>query len=173
VALLPGLTAAAAASVAERLGQDSQPGDLRVVSIHWGGNWGYAIPREHRRFAHRLVDAGVHLVHGHSSHHPRAAEVYRGSLVLYGCGDLVNDYEGIGGYDAFRDDLRLLYLVRLDAATRELAELRMVPFRARRFTLERAALSDAEWLARTLGHAARGLGTTVAVDADGALELRA
>jgi poly-gamma-glutamate capsule biosynthesis protein CapA/YwtB (metallophosphatase superfamily) len=173
VALLPGLSASAAASVAERLRQDSRPGDVRVVSIHWGGNWGYGIPREHRRFAHRLVDAGVHLVHGHSSHHPRPAEVYRGRLVLYGCGDLVNDYEGIGGYDSFRDDLRLLYLARLDAATRELVELRMMPFLARRFTLERAALSDAQWLAGTLGHAARGLGTSVSVDAEGVLELRA
>jgi len=173
VALLPGLTAAAAASLVERLRQDSQPGDLRVVSIHWGGNWGYGIPREHRRFAHRLVDAGVHLVHGHSSHHPRPAEVYRGRLVLYGCGDLVNDYEGIGGYDSFRDDLRLLYEAKLDRGTGELIDLRMVPFRARRFTLERAALSDAEWLARTLGHAARGLGTSVSVDGDGVLALRA
>jgi poly-gamma-glutamate synthesis protein (capsule biosynthesis protein) len=172
VALLPGLTAATATSVAERLRQDSQPGDVRVVSIHWGGNWGYDIPREHRRFAHRLVDAGVHLVHGHSSHHPRPVEVYRGRPVLYGCGDLVNDYEGIGGYDSFRDDLRLLYLARLDTGTRELVELRMVPFLARRFTLERAPLSDAEWLARTLGHAGRGLGTKVDVDADGVLELR-
>ena len=112
-------------------------------------------------------------MHGHSSHHPRPAEVYRGRLVLYGCGDLVNDYEGIGGYDSFRDDLRLLYLARLDPATRELVELRMVPFLARRFTLERATLSDAEWLVRTLGHATRGLGTSVSADADGVLELRA
>ena len=34
-------------------------------------------------------------MHGHSSHHPRPIEVYRGKLILYGCGDLVDDYEGI------------------------------------------------------------------------------
>jgi poly-gamma-glutamate synthesis protein (capsule biosynthesis protein) len=37
----------------------------------------------------------VDVVHGHSSHHCKGAEVYRGRLVLYGCGDLISDYEGI------------------------------------------------------------------------------
>ena len=36
------------------------------------------------RFAHRLIESeGVDLVHGHSSHHPRPIEMYRGKLVLY------------------------------------------------------------------------------------------
>ena len=66
------------------------------------------------RFAHRLIEAGVDVVYGHSSHHPRLIEVYRGRLILYGCGDLVNDYEGIQPYRAFRDELRLLYFVSVD-----------------------------------------------------------
>ena len=74
-------------------------------------------------------------MHGHSSHHPRPIEVYRGHLVLYGCGDLVNDYEGIRGYERFRDDLRLLYLATLENGTGRLSSLRMVPLRARRLTL--------------------------------------
>ena len=49
----------------------------------------------------------MHVVHGHSSHHPRPLEIYRGKPVLYGCGDLINDYEGIGGYERFHDELRL------------------------------------------------------------------
>lgn len=44
--------------------------DLVVVSVHWGGNWGYAVSRAEREFAHRLVDGGVAVVHGHSAHHP-------------------------------------------------------------------------------------------------------
>ena len=42
-----------------------------------------------------IAAAGVDLVHGHSSHHAKGAEVYRGKLILYGCGDLISDYEGI------------------------------------------------------------------------------
>jgi Bacterial capsule synthesis protein PGA_cap len=34
------------------------------------------------RFAHRLIDGGVDVIHGHSSHHPRPIEVYRGKLIL-------------------------------------------------------------------------------------------
>ena len=75
------------------------------------------------RFAHRLIDGGVDLVHGHSSHHPRPIEVYRKKLILYGCGDLVDDYEGIGSHRGYRDDLRLLYLPRLDPVSGELVEL--------------------------------------------------
>lgn len=175
VALLPDLGRGTAHRVAERLLEVGRPGDLRVVSIHWGGNWGYEVPHEHRRFAHALVDAGVHVVHGHSSHHPRPIEVYRGGLVLYGCGDLVNDYEGIGGYEAYRDDLRALYLARLDAGTAGLLGLRLVPLVVRRFRLERASLDDARWLGDTLSRAGRSVGTALDVteEADGpVLDLR-
>jgi hypothetical protein len=27
--------------------------------------------------------------------------VYRGKLILYGCGDFIDDYEGIGGYEQY------------------------------------------------------------------------
>jgi poly-gamma-glutamate synthesis protein (capsule biosynthesis protein) len=151
VAWLPDLGDATADRIAVRVAEQRRPGDLVVVSVHWGSNWGYGVPDEQRRFAHRLVDAGVHVVHGHSSHHPRPAEVYRGGLVLYGCGDLVNDYEGIGGYERYRDELRLVYLARFDPDGTGLLGLRMVPLRARRMRLEPATAADARWLAGRLG----------------------
>ncbi len=46
-------------------------GDVVVVSVHWGSNWGHRVPAGHVRFAHALVEGGVDVVHGHSSHHPR------------------------------------------------------------------------------------------------------
>ena len=72
------------------------------------------------RFAHWLVDGGVDIVHGHSSHHPRPIEVYRDRLILYGCGDFIDDYEGIEGYEQYRDDLVLMYFATLSPATGEL-----------------------------------------------------
>jgi poly-gamma-glutamate capsule biosynthesis protein CapA/YwtB (metallophosphatase superfamily) len=82
----------------------AKPGDLIVVSVHWGPNWGYDIPHQQRRFAHALIDkANVSIIHG--QHHLKAIEVYRDRLILYGCGDFLNDYEGIKGYEEFRDDL--------------------------------------------------------------------
>jgi Bacterial capsule synthesis protein PGA_cap len=65
---------------------------------HWGGNWGYRTRDEETRFAHQLIEHGIAVVHGHSSHHVKSAEIHSDRLVLYGCGDLLNDYEGISGY---------------------------------------------------------------------------
>lgn len=70
---------------------------------------------------------GVDLIHGHSSHHPRPIEIYRDKLVLYGCGDFITDYEGITGYEQFRDDLVLMYFPRLDPDTGDLVTLHMTP----------------------------------------------
>ena len=63
-------------------------------------------------------------MHGHSSHHVKAIEVFRGRLILYGCGDFLTDYEGVGGYEEFRGDLALMYFVELDSGTGELVGLR-------------------------------------------------
>ena len=97
VDLLPDLSGAAADEVIARASAARQPGDVVVVSIHWGSNWGYDVDRDQARFAHRLINGGVDVIHGHSSHHPRPIESYRGKLILYGCGDCVDDYEGISG----------------------------------------------------------------------------
>jgi poly-gamma-glutamate synthesis protein (capsule biosynthesis protein) len=147
-----------------------QPGDLAVVSVHWGSNWGYDVPSAQVRFAHRLVDSGVDVVHGHSSHHPRPVEVYRDRLVLYGCGDLINDYEGIGGKEQFRDDLRLMYVARLDPAGR-LDELRMVPLQSHQMRLRLATEPDAEWLHQVLGSVSRPFGSRVDLGPDANLLL--
>ncbi|GGM68196.1 putative polyglutamine synthesis accessory protein [Thermopolyspora flexuosa] len=174
VAYVPAPSPGRAAEVGERVRRAKRPGDAGdtvVASVHWGSNWGYEVPRDHIQFAHILIDSGVDVVHGHSSHHPRPIERYRNGLVLYGCGDLIDDYEGIPGYEEYRDELRLLYLVTLgDEAP---ARLRMVPLRARRMRLERAGRGDAEWLAAMLDRTGRRLGSRVGLGADGMLALRA
>jgi poly-gamma-glutamate synthesis protein (capsule biosynthesis protein) len=165
---LPDLSARTADRFAEQVGAWRRPGDRVVVSIHWGGNWGYAVPRDQREFAHRLVDAAAaDVVHGHSSHHPKGIEVYGGRLVLYGCGDFIDDYEGISGHEEFRSHLVLGYFAALDAATGRLLALEMAPFRIRRFRLERAAAEEREWLRRTLDRECHALGTALEATADG------
>ncbi|MFD8525162.1 CapA family protein [Streptomyces capillispiralis] len=168
VAYLPEPSAAAAAAVVGRVRRAKRPGDLAVVSVHWGPNWGYHVPRSEVRFARALVDGGVDVVHGHSSHHPRPVEVYRGRVILYGCGDFVDDYEGISGHEEYRDDLRLAHLLSVTADAERPAGLRMVPLRARRMRLEAAGDDDRAWLRETL---ARISGLGVAVEPGGTLAL--
>jgi len=63
----------------------------------------------------RLVDAGAaDVLHGHTSHHPRGIELYRGRAILYGCSDFLIDYEGIGGDGAYRPELCLMVFVTLE-----------------------------------------------------------
>jgi poly-gamma-glutamate capsule biosynthesis protein CapA/YwtB (metallophosphatase superfamily) len=75
-------------------------------------------------FAHQLIEHGIAVVHGHSSHHVKTAEIHSDRLVLYGCGDFLNDYEGISGYEVFRSDLRLMYLPAMDPRRGQLVEAR-------------------------------------------------
>jgi poly-gamma-glutamate capsule biosynthesis protein CapA/YwtB (metallophosphatase superfamily) len=143
-----------------------------VVSIHWGGNWGYEIPRWQTRLAHALVDdAGVDVVHGHSSHHPKGIEVYHGKLLLYGCGDLLTDYEGIEGYEEFRGDLGLMYFAEVDSRRGDLVGLTITPTRLARLRLNRAPTSQAQWLAETIDRESRPRGAKVELRSDGRLHV--
>ncbi|MFE9021056.1 CapA family protein [Streptomyces sp. NPDC007808] len=169
VAYAPELSPATAAAAVRHIRRVKRPGDVVVVSVHWGSNWGYLVSRDQRRFAHALVDGGADVVHGHSSHHPRPVEVYRNRLILHGCGDFIDDYEGIPGYEEYRDDLRIAYFATVVADTGELTGLRMLPFLARRLRLEPAPAEDRAWLHATLDRIAYG--THLALDADGALTL--
>ncbi len=171
VAYVGDLSPADAADLCDRVRHTKRPGDIAIVSVHWGSNWGYAVPRAQIHFAHWLIDSGVDVVHGHSSHHPRPVEVYRDRLVLYGCGDLVNDYEGISGHERFRSDLRLLYFVSLDASGR-LDRVRMVPMQARQMRLWHATEQDAGWLRRELHKASRRFGSRIGLEPDGSLVVR-
>jgi len=131
------------------------------VSIHWGSNWGYEVHGDQVRFARRLIDGGVDLIHGHSSHHPRPIEVYRGKLVVYGCGDCIDGYEGSTGYRNYRDDLHLLYFASIAPGTGELGALLMVRMQARNMRLRHASAAGAEWLAATLGKISHGFGSRI------------
>jgi poly-gamma-glutamate synthesis protein (capsule biosynthesis protein) len=172
VDLLPDLSVATADELADRLRQVKRPGDIAVASIHWGTNWGYEVPAEHVGFAHRLIDRGVDVVHGHSSHHPRPIQVYRGKLILYGCGDFIDDYEGISGYEQYRDDLRLLYFASLEPETGRLVRLRMASMQARRMRLHRASREDVEHQCGVLNGIGHRFGSQVDLGGDGMLHLR-
>lgn len=169
---LPDLSETTAREIVEKAHRVKRARDIVVASIHWGGNWGYAVPAEHQRFARQLIEGGVDVVHGHSSHHPRPVEVYRNKLILYGCGDFLNDYEGISGYEEFRDDLTLMYFATLEPDTGELEGLRLTPMQIRNFKANRPSPADARWLRDTLHRVSRPFGSRVELAADGALTLR-
>ena len=165
-------SATAVEAIAKQIRGDRRPGDVIVLSVHWEANWGYEIDSADRAFAHQLIDlADVDVIYGHSSHHAKAIEVYRDKPILYGCGDLLNDYEGIETHKVFRGDLVLAYIGTFDSANRHLIELKMAPFRIRNFRLNYAAAPEARWLQHTMDRECRRFGGRVALGSDGLLSL--
>jgi len=159
--------------IREKVEQVKKQGDIVVASIHWGSNWGYEITREERKFAHNLIDrAAIDVIHGHSSHHAKGIEVHAGKPVLYGCGDFLNDYEGIQGYEDFRDDLGLMYLVSMEPRNGELIQLLMIPSQIRHFRINRASQADSVWLRDRLDRECRKLGTRLELTEDNDLNLK-
>ena len=172
VNLLHDLSEATAIRISEQIAQYRQPHDVIVASIHWGPNWGYDISEEQRHFAHTLIErADVSVVHGHSSHHAKGIEIYRDRLILYGCGDLLNDYEGIQAYEDYRGDLALMYFADIEPATGTLTAVDIVPFQIRKFALARPSGPDIDWVQQTLDRESRGFRTRIAVIPPGRLAL--
>ena len=172
VNFLKDLSEETARRTAHRMLKGTRPGDVIVASIHWGDNWGYLVPDEQINFAHMLIDEGVSIVHGHSSHHVKAIEVYRERLILYGCGDFLSDYEGIGGYELFRGDLTLMYLVDVDPRQGRLLKARLVPMQVRRFRLNRASAEDSQWLCDLLNQLGAPFDTRAQLEGDHSLTLQ-
>lgn len=125
---------------------------LRIASIHMGPNWAYRgetneDARHRRDFVHALIDeCGFDLIYGHSSHHVRGMEVYHGKLILYGTGDMINDYEGFEnpGEEKY-NRLGGIFVADFNTATANLEQLRIVPTFMNRLRLERYTPTSKIW----------------------------
>jgi poly-gamma-glutamate synthesis protein (capsule biosynthesis protein) len=159
--------------LADAIGVIRKAGDLVVLSIHWGDNWGFDIPPEQRNFARRLIDeAGVDIVHGHSSHHVKGLEVHHGKLIIHGSGDLLNDYEAIGDRSHFMHNQSLVYLPVLDSGNGQLVSLTMIPTRIQSLRVSVANDQETTDMQDLLNLECRELGTRVARTDAGYLTLR-
>jgi poly-gamma-glutamate capsule biosynthesis protein CapA/YwtB (metallophosphatase superfamily) len=165
VNFLPDLSTKSADTIARHIAPNRRAGDVVVISLHWGSNWGFEVSRSERAFAHRLIDAGAaDVIHGHSSHHIRAIEIYRGKPVLYGCGDFLNDYEGISGHASYRPDLTLMYFPVMNPAIGALVAFTAVPMQIRHMRLAHAPDEGASWLHATLSRESARYGVSVERD---------
>jgi poly-gamma-glutamate synthesis protein (capsule biosynthesis protein) len=101
----------------------------------------------------------------------RPIERYRDRLILYGCGDFIDDYEGITGYEAFRGDLKVRYLIDVNPAVGRVVDARLTPLQMKRFGLSRASDVDTHWLCRLLDTLGRCFDTRVRFESDGGMSL--
>jgi len=175
-------------SAIAKMKKESSNNAIVVVSVHFGSNWGFEVPRAHVTAAKALVDASADVVHGHSSHHAKTAMLYKKKLILFGCGEFFNDYEGIRPHPGFPETsylwhLRLLYFVDVDAKTHNFSKLEIVLMRQKMFaltTLENPREEAEQFLATlrqqyAFGHLKlqlKGDGTTLIAWPDDAVRLR-
>ncbi|MDT5028071.1 MAG: hypothetical protein QOE61_4497 [Micromonosporaceae bacterium] len=136
--------------------------DTVLVTPHWGPNMTSRPKQYVQRAARTLVDAGAHLVAGHSAH------VFHGvaAPILFDLGDFIDDY-AVDSY--LRNDLGLLFLVSIDSAGP--ATLTAVPL-ALDYCHTRLADSDeTAWLRNRFTAACADLGTEISLTREGHFEL--
>ena len=142
---------------------------IKVVSLHWGPTWDWNIPEQQQTFAHTLIDHGVDVVVGHSSHHIKGIEVYKGKLIAYGLGDFINDYEGITeqGYEEFRNDLCCFYMPTIDTSNGNLLYLDIIPCKIKHLRVQRATIpDDIDWIYRIICREGQKFGTSCHITKD-------
>lgn len=138
--------------------------DIVILSLHWGPNWGYNIAAKHQNFAHRLIDEGlVNLVFGHSSHHPKGVEFYRNVPIIYGAGDLINDYEGINSRRTakYRGHIGGMYLLNFALNSKNVDAVIFYPSTVKKFRVEAVNSDDFAWISKKLQQESARLNTTV------------
>ncbi|CAF1498240.1 unnamed protein product [Rotaria sp. Silwood1] len=105
-----------------------------------------------------MINEGVHIIHGHSSHHIRGVEIVQRqngtrSLITYGCGDFLADYVIDEDY---RNNLGALFQVHLTISPSSspqdgklesirLQSLRSYPTPCLNFQVNRLSLQDVDW----------------------------
>lgn len=140
--------------------------DLLVLSIHWGANYRRQPSDSFVHLAHRLVDAGVDILHGHSAHIFQGIEFYRGGVILYDTGNFVDDYLV---YPDYRNDQSIYYRFLVSSAGIE--ELELVPVRIRRGEVNRATGKDYEQILQRQRALSRPFGTRIVEQHDRVLAL--
>ena len=140
-----------------------RPSIWQLTSLRPNYAWS---PSNHiKDLAHFLIDeCGVDIIHGHSSHHVQGVETYKGKLIIYGCGDFVDDYALTPGY---RNDLSGIWQVKVGESSEfeglRLKSLTVFSTKIDRFMARRLASDEADsrWVRRKITELSAELGTDV------------
>lgn len=125
---------------------------LKIFSIHWGPNYSWHPSSKIRSLAHFLVDeCNVDIIHGHSSHHIQGVEVYKKSLIIYGCGDFVDDY---AVDEEYRNNMSAVWRVHVKEGGMKLkpTKLEVFPTAIRGFQAQRLDIGEKDhaWVCERL-----------------------
>lgn len=130
--------------------------DILILSIHWGPNMRERPTQEFVNFAHRLIDSGVDIIHGHSAHIFQGIELYKKGIILYDTGDFVDDYV----VDPFlRNDHSFLFQVEIDHLG--LRQLKLKPVIISKSQVNLATGEHKNWCIERMQELSAELGTQI------------
>lgn len=113
--------------------------DICIFTIHWGPNMKEFPSPEFINFAHRVIDAGADIFHGHSAHVVQGIQKYKDSIIIYDSGDFVDDYAVDSG---LRNDLSFLFTVEIEK--NQLKRLILLPVKISNMQVNKAEGADAQ-----------------------------
>ncbi|MGN6346111.1 MAG: CapA family protein, partial [Candidatus Nitrosocosmicus sp.] len=127
--------------------------DIVVVSSHVGPHYRENPSFIYIKFAHKIIDLGADIYCGHSNHMPQGIEIYKNKIIMYDCGDFIDDY-AVDPYH--RNDLSFIFLIHIDDLKKEdgdmdnksnsfkIKEIELIPTIIHDFKANFAMLDDAE-----------------------------
>lgn len=130
--------------------------DWPVLSLHAGPNWVREPSAELKELAHRAVAAGFRIVFGHGAHVFQGVEMHRGCPIIYGTGNLVDDFYVDPGW---RNDRQVL--VELVLSARHVEAVRFHPVVIDNMQVRPAQRAEAEIIAGEMQERCLPLGTRV------------
>jgi poly-gamma-glutamate synthesis protein (capsule biosynthesis protein) len=132
--------------------------DIVVVACHIGPHFREVPSRAYINFAHHIIDLGADVYWGHSNHMPQGIEIYKNRLIMYDCGDFIDDY----AIDAdYRNDLSFLFLVNF--TKNNVKEIELVPIKISEFKACTAPPWDADFIIQRMVNQCKVLGTDTVI----------
>jgi poly-gamma-glutamate synthesis protein (capsule biosynthesis protein) len=132
--------------------------DIVIVSCHVGPHFREVPSDAYANFAHQIIELGADIYWGHSNHMPQRIEIYKKKVIMYDCGDFVDDYAVDPHY---RNDLSFLFLVNL--AKDKIRSVELVPVRISDFRACTAPPWDADFIIQRMVNQCKVLGTETTV----------
>ena len=130
--------------------------DILIATLPWGPNMLKRPDPSFVEFAHKMIDAGIDIIQGHSAHIFQGIEVYQNKLIMYDTGDFVDDYR----VDLkLRNDRSFLFLVTVDKTGPK--KLKLIPTLISNMQVNKAEGKDKLWSLHRMQKLSAEFGTRI------------